>query len=141
MEEAFRQVDGVVNATVGYCGGSTANPTYGDVCSGTTGHTEAIEVEFDPSCVSYEQLLCLFWALHDPTDNLIQYHGGQYKSVVFYCDETQETAAIAVRHALQTSGKFQFPIVTQILPEAMFWPAEDYHQQYLAKRFARACSR
>jgi peptide-methionine (S)-S-oxide reductase len=142
VEDAFRKVNGVVDVTVGYCGGKTAEPTYGDVCSGHTGHTEAVAIEFDPAVVSFDQLLDRFFTLHDPTDNLIAYHGGQYKSVVFFTNDDQQKASQAAIDGLSRSGKLGYPIVTQVLPAPdKFWRAEEYHQQYYAKHYAKTCSR
>jgi peptide-methionine (S)-S-oxide reductase len=141
VEAEFRDVPGVVATQVGYSGGTTKNPTYEDVCSDATGHAEAVEVEFDPTKVSYDQLLAVFWANHDPTTPNRQGpdYGTQYRSVIFYHTPQQQAAAIASKEALEKSGKYSRPIVTQIVPAAPFWRAEEYHQQYLEKRGLRSC--
>ena len=142
VEAAFQQVAGVVATTVGYAGGHTRSPTYKDVCSGTTGHAETLLVEFDPSRVSYEQLLDVFWENHDPTQMNRQGPdvGEQYRSAIFFHTPAQETAARAAKERLEASGRFRRPIVTEITPASEFWPAEDYHQRYLEKRGLAACN-
>jgi peptide-methionine (S)-S-oxide reductase len=141
VEDAFRGVKGVKSTTVGYTGGHTKGPTYKDVCSHTTGHAEAVEVEFDPKQVSYQKLLDLFWEIHDPTQLNRQGPdvGSQYRSAIFYHDAEQEAAARASEAALEKSGKFKNPIVTQIEPAPEFYRAEDYHQQYFEKRGVKSC--
>lgn len=141
VESAFREVDGVVDAAVGYEGGHTENPTYKDVCTDRTGHAEVVEIEYDPSKVSYEQLLNVFWNEHDPTQVNRQGpdFGTQYRTVIFYHTPEQERIARASKEALQKSGKFSRPIATEIVPAQTFYRAEDYHQQYLAKRGMRHC--
>ncbi|HXW55676.1 MAG TPA: peptide-methionine (S)-S-oxide reductase MsrA [Candidatus Cybelea sp.] len=141
VEEAFRQVQGVTGTTVGYIGGTTENPTYKDVCTDRTGHAEAVEVEFDPQQVSYQQLLDLFWQVHDPTTLNRQGPdvGTQYRSAIFFHDAAQEVAARASKAAAEKSGRFPRPIVTEIKPAPEFHRAEDYHQQYLEKRGAKSC--
>jgi peptide-methionine (S)-S-oxide reductase len=136
VEADFREIDGVVDALVGYTGGTTPNPTYQQVCGDRTGHAEAVEVTFDPSRVSYEQLLDAFWAMHDPTTPNRQGPdvGSQYRSAIFYHSAEQKAAAEASKAALERSGRYGRPIVTEIVPAATFWRAEDYHQQYVAKR-------
>lgn len=136
VEAAFRRVKGVVETAVGYSGGTLENPTYRDVCSDTTGHAEVVQVEYDPSQVSYEALLQLFWEIHDPTQLNRQGPdiGTQYRSVIFFHTPQQEAAARASKEALERSGRYRRPIVTQILPAAPFWRAEEYHQRYLEKR-------
>jgi peptide-methionine (S)-S-oxide reductase len=131
VESAFREQPGVIATAVGYTGGDTRNPSYQDVCSGRTGHAEAVLVEYDPDKVSYEQLLELFWENHDPTQ---LDHGTQYRSAIFFHDAAQEAAARASKEALAKSGKHRRPIVTEIVPAGEFWMAEDYHQQYFEKR-------
>jgi peptide-methionine (S)-S-oxide reductase len=133
---------GVVATSVGYAGGSLDHPTYEDVCGNRTGHAEAVEVQFDPARISYESLLDLFWDNHDPTTPNRQGPnvGSQYRSVVFYHNEAQRSAAEAAKSALAQSGRFQRPIVTQIVPAPTFWRAEEYHQQYLEKRGWGACA-
>jgi peptide-methionine (S)-S-oxide reductase len=141
VEEAFRQLPGVVNTTVGYSGGTLENPTYEDVCSHRSGHAEVVELEYDPAKVSYEELLNTFWQIHDPTQLNRQGPdvGTQYRSVIFFHTPEQERAARASKERLEKSGRYPRAIVTQILPAAPFYRAEEYHQQYLAKRGARTC--
>ncbi len=141
VEVAFRNVEGVVDAAVGYTGGHAESPTYKQVCTGTTGHAEAVEVEFDPEKVSYEELLELFWNEHDPTQLNRQGpdFGTQYRSAIFFHSPEQEAAARASKEALEASGRFRRPVVTQIEPAATFWRAEEYHQQYLVKRGQASC--
>lgn len=141
VEDAFRQVKGVTSTTVGYTGGTTNNPSYKDVCSNTTGHAEAVEVEFDPKQVSYDQLLSVFWQSHDPTTLNRQGPdvGSQYRSAIFFEDGAQEAAARNSKAALEKSGIFKRPIVTEIKPASEFWRAEDYHQQYFEKRGIKSC--
>src|SRR5438874_6743480 len=129
VEAAFRQVDGVVDTAVGYSGGSTEDPTYHDVCTDRTGHAEVVRVEFDPERVSYDALLDVFWKSHDPTTLNRQGpdHGTQYRSVIFTHDEDQEASAIASKEREQASGHYRRPIVTQIVPAAAFYRAEEYH--------------
>ncbi len=136
VESAFRKVPGVVSATVGYTGGSHENPTYEDVCTGRTGHAEAVQLEYDPSTVTYEELLDVFWNIHDPTTPNRQGPdvGSQYRSAVFSHDAEQEAAAIASKEKLDGSGRLPKPIVTEIAPASTFYRAEDYHQGYLEKR-------
>ncbi len=136
VEAAFRRVEGVESTSVGYIGGTTENPTYGDVCTGQTGHAEAIEVVYDPSRVTYEDLVSVFWDIHDPTTLNRQGPdiGTQYRSGIFYHTPGQETAARASRENLQQSGRFRREIVTEITPATTFYMAEDYHQQYFEKR-------
>ena len=138
IEAAFRRIDGVVSTAVGYIGGDLDNPSYEDVCSGRTGHAEAVEVEFDPEQVSYDQLLDLFWQIHDPTTLNRQGPdvGTQYRSAIFFRDPDQEAAARASKARQAQSGRFPRPIVTEIVPASSFWRAEDYHQQYFEKRGA-----
>ncbi|HTU81000.1 MAG TPA: peptide-methionine (S)-S-oxide reductase MsrA [Candidatus Acidoferrales bacterium] len=139
VEAAFRQVPGVLSAVSGYIGGRTENPTYRQVCSHTTGHAEAVEVTFDPKRVSYEQLLAVFWQIHDPTQLNRQGPdvGDQYRSAIFTYSPEQERAALASRDAeAKTQSR---PIVTQILPAPKFWPAEEYHQRYFEKNGGAAC--
>ena len=141
VEAAFRQVPGVVSTVVGYTGGTMANPTYEDVCSDRTGHAEAVEVEYDPSRVAYEDLLRVFWENHDPTTPNRQGPdvGTQYRSAIFFHTPEQEAAARASKEELDRSGKYRRPIVTEITPAPAFWHAEDYHQQYLEKRGLAHC--
>lgn len=141
VEAAFRQVEGVTSTEVGYIGGVVENPTYEQVCSGRTGHAEAVAVEYDPSRVSYGALLNVFWENHDPTTLNRQGPdiGAQYRSAVFFHSPEQEAAARASKETLQQSGKFKRPIVTEITPAPEFYRAEDYHQQYFEKRGVTHC--
>ncbi len=136
VEAAFRETDGVVEVQVGYAGGQPSNPTYRDVCSGHTGHAEVVQVEYDPSRVSYVQLLDVFWRAHDPTQVNRQGPdvGEQYRSVIFFHTPAQEAAARASKEALERSGRYRRPIATQILPAPPFYRAEEYHQRYLEKQ-------
>lgn len=141
VEAAFRQIKGVKATAVGYEGGTRENPTYKDVCTDRTGHAETVEVDYDPEQVSYEQLLQVFWDNHNPTTLNRQGPdiGTQYRSVIFFHTPEQESAAIASKEQLEKSGKYKKPIVTQIVPAATFYRAEDYHQQYLEKRGLSQC--
>ncbi len=141
VEAAFRELKGVVSTSVGYMGGALENPTYEDVCTDKTGHAEAVEVLYDPAQVSYEDLLDVFWKIHDPTTLNRQGpdRGTQYRSVIFYHTPEQEAAARASKERLQQSGRFKRDIVTQIEPAARFWRAEEYHQQYYEKTGRRSC--
>ena len=142
VESTFRSIQGVTNAAVGYAGGTTENPTYEDVCTDETGHAEVVRVEFDPSVVSYEKLLDVFWASHNPTTLNRQGPdaGTQYRSVIFYHSPEQRAAAEASKVALEKSGRFRSPIVTQIEPAPKFYRAEEYHQRYLEKRGRSHCA-
>ena len=141
VEAEFRQIAGVKKTRVGYIGGHFKDPTYEDVCEDITGHAEAVEVTFDPAQVSYETLLDIFWEGHDPTTLNRQGPdvGSQYRSAFFYHSPAQKEAATASREQLQKSGRFSRPIVTEIVPAATFYAAEDYHQQYLEKRGLASC--
>ena len=141
VEATFRKIDGVRSTQVGYTGGTTENPSYKDVCTDTTGHAEAVEVDYDPERVSYERLLNVFWENHDPTQVNRQGPdvGTQYRSAIFFHDAEQERAAQASKEALERSGKHRRAIATQILPAEPFYRAEDYHQQYLEKRGLASC--
>ena len=141
VEETFRSTPGVKETAVGYMGGATENPSYQDVCSDKTGHAEVVRVKYDPSEVSYETLLNVFFENHNPTQFNRQGpdYGSQYRSVIFYYDEAQKKVAEASVASLEASGKYERKIVTQIVPEAPFWIAEDYHQQYLAKKGLSSC--
>ncbi len=140
VEADFRKVEGVTRTTAGYTGGHLDDPTYHDVCTDRTGHAEAVEVEFDPEKVSYEQLLDIFWSSHDPTQLNRQGPdvGTQYRSAIFVHDAEQETAARTSRERAQAGHPR--PVVTEIVPAAAFWPAEDYHQRYLEKRGLASCT-
>lgn len=139
VEAAFRQVPGVLGAVSGYSGGHVENPTYRQVCSHTTGHAEAVEVTFDPQRVSYEDLLTVFWRIHDATQLNRQGPdvGDQYRSAIFTHGDGQQRAAIESRDREQRASAR--PIVTQILPAQRFWPAEEYHQRYFEKNGSAAC--
>jgi peptide-methionine (S)-S-oxide reductase len=141
VEATFRQLPGVVSTRVGYTGGKTTSPTYEDVCTDRTGHAEAVEVTYDPAKVSYDDLLKIFWENHDPTTLNRQGPdvGTQYRSAIYYHDETQHAAAVASRDTLEAEHKFRRPIVTQIVPAVPFYPAEEYHQRYLEKRGLSSC--
>ena len=136
VEAAFRKVDGVTATSVGYAGGPKENPTYQEVCSGQTGHAEVVQVEYDTERVSYEQLLDVFWATHDPTQLNRQGpdFGSQYRSAILYHDEDQAKAAEASKEAEHASGRQRGEIVTLIEPAGPYWRAEDYHQQYIEKQ-------
>jgi peptide-methionine (S)-S-oxide reductase len=141
IEAAFRKVPGVLDVAVGYSGGHTQNPTYRDVCTDTTGHAEVVQVTFDPQKVSYEQLLDVFWTIHDPTQLNRQGpdYGKQYRTAIFFQTQEQEAAAKKSKQALESSGKLRRPIATEITPAGTFWRAEEYHQRYLEKRGAASC--
>jgi peptide-methionine (S)-S-oxide reductase len=136
VEAAFRKLKGVTGTKVGYTGGSLENPTYDEVCSGRSGHTEAVQVEYDPSGVSYEELLSVFWQVHDPTTLNRQGPdvGTQYRSSIFFHTAEQQAAAEASRERLEQQRVYAHPIVTEITPLSEFYPAEEYHQRYLEKR-------
>ena len=140
VEAAFRQLDGVTRTEVGYEGGKLENPTYEDVCSHTTGHAEVVQVTYDPERISYEQLLEVFWAKHDPTQLNRQGWdiGDQYRSVIFFEDDEQRE--VALRSKAQEQTRHAKPVVTQIEPASTFYVAEDYHQQYLEKRGRSSCT-
>jgi peptide-methionine (S)-S-oxide reductase len=135
MEPPFEALPGVSKTTVGYTGGSVAHPTYEQVSAGTTGHAEAVEVEYDPSKITYEKLLDVFWHNVDPVTRDAQFcdHGRQYRTAIFYHDDGQRAAAQASKRALESSGKLPGPIVTEIVAASVFWPAEEYHQRYHEK--------
>jgi peptide-methionine (S)-S-oxide reductase len=139
VEAAFRKINGVINTTVGYTGGHYENPSYKDVCTGRTGHAEAVRVEYDPVKVTYEQLLEIFWEIHDPTTPNRQGPdvGAQYRSAIFYHSEEQKEKALASKKRLEAQKKFNNPIVTEITAADKFYPAEDYHQQYFEKMGVR----
>lgn len=141
VEAEFRQIKGVISTSVGYTGGTAADPTYEQVCTGGTGHAEAVEVVYDPERVGYDRLLDVFWAGHDPTQRNRQGPdvGTQYRSAIFVHDDEQDAAARASKARLEASGRYRRPIATEIVPAARFWPAEEYHQQYLEKRGLSTC--
>jgi peptide-methionine (S)-S-oxide reductase len=142
VEAAFRQIPGVTATRVGYTGGSMPSPSYEMVCSDRTGHAEAVEVTYDPERASYEDLLEIFWANHNPTTRNRQGFdiGSQYRSAVFAHSPEQEAAARASIERLDAEGRWRNPIVTEVLPAAEFYEAEDYHQQYLEKRGRSSCT-
>jgi len=135
VEAAFCKLKGVVSTAVGYSGGSSKNPTYKDVCSGRTGHAEVVQVEYDPSKTSYEELLNVFWGVHDPTQMNRQGPdvGTQYRSAIFFHNAEQEAAAKAAKARLEKSGRYRKPVVTEIIPASEFYAAEEYHQRYFEK--------
>jgi len=141
VEATFRALPGVISTRVGYTGGQTENPTYQQVCTDGTGHAEAVEIDYDPAKISYEKLLDVFWENHDPTQVNRQGPdwGSQYRSAIFFHSPEQEKAATASKDALNKSGRFRKEIATQIVPADTFYPAEDYHQQYLEKRGLATC--
>ncbi|MBT7954256.1 MAG: peptide-methionine (S)-S-oxide reductase MsrA [Rhodospirillaceae bacterium] len=136
IEHAFRKVDGVIEAPVGYAGGTTSDPTYEQVCSGQTGHAEVVEVEFDPAKVSYNELLEVFWTIHDPTTLNRQGPdiGTQYRSAIYFHSPEQEQAAKESIAALENGDRFRNPIVTELAPIDRFYMGEDYHQRYFEKQ-------
>ena len=139
VEATFRKVEGVQSTAVGYTGGSTADPSYEQVCGGNTGHAEAIRIEFDPEVVRYEDLLEVFWTSHDPTTLNRQGPdiGSQYRSAIFTHSPEQEAAAKASKERLETEGRVRRPVVTEIVAAGPFYMAEDYHQQYIEKQRGR----
>ncbi len=132
VESAFRAVEGVVDAAAGYAGGTVPKPSYRAVCSGKTGHAEVVQVEYDPARVSFEQLLEVFWQIHDPTTLNRQGPdvGSQYRSIIFYSDDHERKAAEESKRRLDESGRLARPVVTQIVPAAEFYRAEENHQRY-----------
>jgi peptide-methionine (S)-S-oxide reductase len=140
VEDAFRQVKGVTDAAAGYTGGTVENPTYREVCGDATGHAEAVQVEFDPAQVSYDELLSVFWRIHDPTTMNRQGPdvGTQYRSAIFFHSPEQEKAARASKAQQDASGRHRRPVVTEITPASRFWRAEEYHQRYNEKH-GRSC--
>lgn len=141
VEAAFRRSPGVVETSVGYTDGNTVNPTYPEVCTGNSGHAEAVQITFDPALVSYTQLLDIFWQCHDPTQHNRQGPdvGTQYRSAIFFHTPQQETAANASKTQQEKSGRFDKPIATEIVAASAYYRAEDYHQQYLEKRGQAHC--
>ncbi|MEQ8708445.1 MAG: peptide-methionine (S)-S-oxide reductase MsrA [Rhodospirillales bacterium] len=136
VEETFRTTPGVTATRVGYIGGTSRSPTYEDVCTGRTGHAEAVDVEYDPDRISYEELLETFWSAHDPTqlDRQGPDIGTQYRSAIFPRDAAQKAVAEKAIAALNASGRLRRPVATRIETASTFWEAEDYHQQYVAKK-------
>jgi peptide-methionine (S)-S-oxide reductase len=141
VEDLFLNTPGVISTRAGYIGGYTENPTYPEVCTDETGHAEAVEIIFNPQQISYAQLLDIFWQNHNPTTLNQQGpdHGTQYRSAVFYHNPEQAEIAKAKKQALEESGRFKQPIVTEIVPAQIFYPAEEYHQKYLRKRGKSGC--
>jgi peptide-methionine (S)-S-oxide reductase len=139
VEAAFRKIQGVSGTAVGYAGGTVGEPTYEQVCSGTTGHAEVVRLEFDPRRVNFEQLLEVLFEIHDPTQLNRQGPdvGTQYRSAVFFHDAEQETAAREAKARIQASGNLPGPVVTEVTAAGDFWPAEDYHQRYFEKNRGR----
>jgi peptide-methionine (S)-S-oxide reductase len=139
MQPPFEALDGVISVTAGYTGGTKQNPTYEEVSAGGTGHAESIEVVYDPKKISYQKLLDVFWHNVDPTDARGQFcdHGNQYRTAIFYYDDTQKRLAEASKQAIAKSLKVPGPIVTEIVPAGQFWPAEEYHQDYSKKNPVR----
>ena len=140
VEAAFRETEGVVRTSVGYTGGRTSDPTYEQVCSDTTGHAEAVDVWFDPALIGYDELLNLFWSIHDPTTPNRQGWdlGSQYRSAIFFHDADQEKLAVTSRGERQAS--LARPIVTEIAPAPAFYDAEEYHQRYFEKHGGAVCA-
>lgn len=141
VEQLFQKTTGVMSTRVGYIGGHTQNPSYKDVCTDQTGHAEAVEIIFDPQQISYAQLLDIFWDNHNPTTLNQQGpdFGSQYRSAVFYHTPEQAEIAKNKKQALEQSQRFKQPIVTEIVPATVFFPAEEYHQNYLNKRGQSGC--
>ena len=141
VEAAFRKIPGVISTAVGYCGGETVEPSYQDVCTGTTGHAEVVQVEFDPTQVGYEKLLAVFWENHNPTTLNRQGPdiGTQYRSAIFFHNAEQEAASRMSKEELDNGNRYSGPVVTEIVPAATFYCAEEYHQQYLEKRGQASC--
>jgi peptide-methionine (S)-S-oxide reductase len=141
VEVTFRNTPGVRDVLVGYLGGTLANPTYRDVCTGRTGHAEVVQVKYDPAEVSYDKLLDVFWENHNPTTLNRQGPdvGTQYRSAIFYHTPEQKRAAEESKAQLEASGRFRRPVVTEITEASTFYPAEDYHQRYLEKRGLASC--
>jgi len=149
VEAAFEKVPGVKSVISGYTGGEETSPTYKQVASGATGHTEAVQIHYDESVITYEGLLATLWRTANPTDNSGQYvdRGKQYRPEIFYHDEGQQMAAVQATRALNDSGRYKRPVVIGITPASEFYPAEDYHQDYYLKNplrykyYRAACGR
>lgn len=141
VEARFREVDGVLDAVSGYMGGTTTQPTYPEVCTGTTGHAETVQLEFDDAVVSYEELLEHFFAMHNPTTLNRQGpdRGTQYRSAIFWHDEAQRSAAENRMRELEAAGRWADPVVTELVPAGEFWRAEEYHQRYFEKHGGGYC--
>jgi peptide-methionine (S)-S-oxide reductase len=142
VEARFRELPGVLDAPVGYMGGHTSEPTYPQVCTGTTGHAEAVQVTFDPGQISYADLVDAFFELHNPTTLNRQGpdRGTQYRSAIFYHDDEQKAVALARRDAVDASGRWPNPVVTEVAPADTFWRAEEYHQRYIEKNGGGHCA-
>ena len=142
VQARFDELPGVTSTEVGYTGGTTEHPTYRQVCSHTTGHAEAVRVEFDPETISYQELLAHFFSMHDPTQWMRQGPdvGDQYRSAVFFHDREQEKAALTAIEQLTEGRVFTRPVVTQVVPAAPWWPAEEYHQKYFQKHGRHGCA-
>ena len=142
VEAAFCKIKGVMSTAVGYMGGTKQEPTYEEVCSDSTGHAEVVQLTYDPAVVTYEDLLTVFWDIHDPTSSNQQGldMGSQYRSVIFFHNSQQESAALASKNRLQKSALYKKNIVTDIVPASTFWPAEDYHQRYFEKQGQVRCA-
>jgi peptide-methionine (S)-S-oxide reductase len=141
VQQQFDSINGVKKTTVGYMGGTTRNPTYEQVCSHTTGHAEVVNIEFDETIVSYEELLDIFWKIHDPTQKDRQGVdvGSQYRSVIFYHSDEQKKKAQEAKSNLEKSGRFRNSVVTEIMAESTFYPADEYHQKYFKKHGVSGC--
>jgi len=141
VEDVFMQIKGVTETTVGYLGGSLENPTYQDVCDGNSGHAEVVQIEYNPQEVSYQELLNVFWKMHDPTSLNRQGVdiGTQYRSAIFYQSEEQKSIAYKSKADLEKSDLFKDPIVTEIRKASIFYKAEEYHQEYLKKNGLSSC--
>ena len=141
LEAIYEQINGVTQVVSGFSGGHVANPTYKEVCTDTTGHAEVVQVTFDPEKLSYDQLLNVFWTIHDPTQVNRQGpdYGAQYRTAIFFHSPEQEATAKKSKQALEASGKLRRPVATEITPAGPFWRAEEYHQRYLEKRGAASC--
>ena len=141
VEKTFRDAPGVTDTAVGYLGGSVENPTYENVCTGRTGHAEVVQLEFDPTKISYPDLLEIFWSNHDPTTMNRQGPdtGSQYRSAIFFHTPEQKAIAVESKRAADAGGRFRDPVVTEITPASTFYRAEDYHQRYLEKRGLGSC--
>ena len=141
VEEAFRTTKGVKQTEVGYMGGTTKNPTYGQVCTGATGHAETVHLWFDPKEITYETLLEIFWSIHNPTQRNRQGWdiGTNYRSIIFYYSQEQRRLALGSKEKLEKSGKYLGKIVTEVFPAVEFWRAEEYHQKYEMKTGKKAC--
>jgi peptide-methionine (S)-S-oxide reductase len=141
VEASFQKIKGVISTTVGYMGGKTKNPTYEQVCTDKTGHAEVVQITYDPSVVSYDKLLDIFWNIHDPTQKNRQGPdvGTQYRSVIFYHSEEQKKIAEDLKQ--KQTNRYKKEIVTEIIPAKEFYPAEDYHQKYLQKNKFFSCNK